>query len=400
MACKRKILAILIMALTLSCSLFAQTFDNEACYIVETDDGIQYTQRFEWEQIEYIQKYEFHIELKDAKKGTWNEIACIETTGNNVEIPLDSGNYRYKIIVFNLLGKPELESDWIPIEIIKVYQPKVDNVSPGTVYLENQDGEITLSGKGLLSNSQLTFKNEEGIVVAVENLGADDKFKELKFFAEPSLLMPGIYSITVDNEGGLSTTYEGITVKYRKTWDLDISLGYSCLLNIFDSHFEEYFGEKFFPYGAGAKISVMPWKRPWGYLGFGISGNYILLNDLKMAPVTTGYQISGNYIAGYFNFVYQYAIRNKTKNNNVRALFEAHAGGGIVMLNDVTFHFPHNIDTEPFNVMYLSAQLGGSAQYYLTRHLYVELNCDLSITPSVDMTMGNLIPSLMIGWQF
>lgn len=388
------------MALTIGSSLIAQTFDNEACYIVETDDGIQYTQRFEWENLVYVQKYEFHIEQKDAKKGTWNEIFCLETTDNSVEIPLDSGTYRYKIVVFNLLGQRELESDWIPIEIIKVYQPKVDSVTPSTIYLENLDGEVVLSGKGLLDSSQLTFRNEEGFQVDVQNLGSDEKFRELTMFAEPSLLVPGIYTLTINNEGGLSTTYEGINVKYRKPWDLDLSLGYTCLVNLFDSRFEDYFEKRFFPYGAGAKISVIPWKQNWGYLGIGVNGSYILMNDLSTEPVLTGYRITGNYIDGYLNFIYQYPIRNRKKNNNVRAIFEAHAGAGVVMLNDIAFHFPHNIDTEPFNIMYLSAQLGGSVQYFLTKRLYLELNCNFTFSPSADMMMGNLVPSLMIGWQF
>lgn len=400
MACNRKLLAILIMALTISCSLFAQAFDNDACYMVETEEGTEYYQRFEWQQIDYIQKYVFQLETKNAKTGLWEASEPIETTDNHLEMPLDSGSYRYKIIVYNLLGKPELESDWIPIEVTKVYQPKVDSVNPSIVYLENQDGEIILSGKGLLDNSKLTFKSEEGFSVAVENLGADDKFKELTMFAEPSLLLPGIYTVTVENEGGLSTTYSPITVKYKKAWDFDVAVGLSCIANIFDSNFEQYFGRKIFPYGAGAKISVMPWKKSWGYLGFGLNANYILMNDLVMEPVITGYTLTGNYIAGYFDIVYQYPIRNQRKNNNVRAIFEGHAGAGLVMLNDITFHFPHDIKTDPFNVLYLSANFGGSAQYYLTRRLYIELNVDLTITPSLDMTMGNLVPSLMIGWQF
>lgn len=388
------------MALISSAALTAQTFENDACYIVETDVGTEYMQRFEWQQIQYIQKYEFLLEKQNEKTNLWEQVELLETIDNHVELPLDSGNYRYKITVFNLLGKPELSSEWIPIEIIKVYQPSVDSITPSIVYLEDQDGEVVVSGKSLFSNSRLTFRNEEGFQVAVQNLGADNKSRELTMFAEPSLLVPGIYTLTVENDGGLSTTYSPITIKYRKPWDLDISFGYSCLINLFDSRFTDYFGKRIFPYGVGAKISFMPWKQTWGYLGFGVSGNYVLMNDLNMAPVTSGYEITGNFVSGYLNFVYQYAVRNHKKNNNVRAIFEARAGAGIVMLKDITFHFPHNIATDSFSIMYLSAQFGGSAQYYLTRHLYAELSADFSITPSADMFMGNIVPSLMIGWQF
>ncbi|MBQ0166445.1 MAG: hypothetical protein KBT02_04960 [Treponema sp.] len=388
------------MALIMSTSLFAQAFSNDACYVVETDEGKEYVQRFEWQQIDYIQKFEFHLEMKDAATGLWTETECIETKDNHIEIPLDSGIYQYKIVVFNLLGKPELESEWIPLEINKVYQPKVDSVSSPTVYLEDKDGELTLSGKGLLGSSKLTLWNEEGIAFDVENLGSDDKFRELKLYTDPELLLPGVYTLTIENEGGLSTTFTPITVKYRKAWDLDVAVGYACVLNLFDSNFKNYFGETMFPFGAGAKISVMPIKKGWGYLGFGLNATYSLMNDLEMKPVETGYELSGNYIAGYFDIIYQYPIRNQKKNNNLRAIFEGHVGAGLVLLNDITFHFPHDINTEPFNILYLSAQFGGSAQYYLTKRLYVELNLDVTITPSIDMNMGNLVPTVMIGWQF
>lgn len=389
------------MALTAATALFAQSFENDACYMEETDEGIQYIQRFEWQQIDYIQKFEFCLEQKNAKSGAWEEIDRVETVESHVELPLDSGSYRYKIVVYNLLGKPEIESDWIPIEITRVYQPVIEKVTPAIVYLENQDGEIILSGSGLLDDSIITFKDSEGNDIPVENWGADDKKKELTFFVDPTLLDSGDYTVFIENEGGLSTSFAPITVKFKKAWDLDVSIGLTGLFNLFDDTFDKFFGQKnFLNGGATARVSFMPWKHDWGYLGIGFNGSYILLNPLVMPEITENYKISGNYVSGYLDFVYQYPIRNKKKNNNVRAIFEGHAGAGIVMLNDIAFNFPHGIKTDPFNVMYLSANIGGAAQYYIGRHLYAELNCDFTFTPSNEITMGNLVPSLSVGWQF
>lgn len=400
MACKKRLLAMVIMALTLSTTLLAEGFDNKACYTVETDEGVGYIQRFEWQQIDYIEKFQFHLEQRNAVGG-WDEIACIDTEDNIVEYPLDSGNYRYKIIVFNLLGQPELESEWIPIEIIKVYSPEIQSITPTIIYLEEpQTGIFTITGKGLLDSSVLTFKNEDGVSILTENRGTDSKNKELSFYIDPSLLLTGTYVVGIENEGGLIATCETpITVKYKKSFDLDISLGYTCLLNLFDDSFEEFFGSRIWPLSATAKISVIPFKRSWGNFGIGLSGTYTMLNDFEMQAVTTGYQITGNMIGGYIDFVYQYAF-HRERDNKIMAVLEAHGGAGLLLIHNVTFHFPHNISTDPFSVLYLSAMGGGAVQLYMTNRLYLELNCDFTFSPSVDMNMGNLLPSLMIGWQF
>lgn len=387
------------MTITITTGIFAQSFDNDACYTVETEEGIVYYQRFEWQQIDYILKFEFHMEMLDADN-TWNEIAMIETTDNSVEMPLDSGKYRYKIIVFNLLGQPELESEWIPFEVSKVYQPEITEVSPALVYLEEpQTGVFTLTGKGLLPSSTIVLKSADGISIPASVVETDSKNKELKFFVEPSLFLTGDYTLFVENEGGLSTSFNPFTIKYRKAFDLDVAVGYSCFINIFDNTFEEYFGSRIWPLSATVKISAMPIKREYGYFGLGLIGGYTRFQDLSQSVIEEGYKITGNLYSGYLTFVYQYPFRNKAT-NKLTTILEAHAGAGFAMLHDITFHFPHNISTDPFNVLYISGLAGGSAQLYFTNRLYCEFNCDFTFSPSADITMGNIVPSLLIGWQF
>lgn len=395
------------MALSICSLLFSQNFENDACYAEETDEGMQFVQRFEWQQMDYILKFEFHLEKmntveksksNEAVGDSWEEIECIETLENTLSIPLEAGTYRYKIIVFNLLGQAEIDSGWIPLEIIKVYEPEISNVSPSTVYMEEpQTGIFTLSGSGLRENCSITFKSEEGISLLPKILEGDDKNRELKFYIDPTLLLTGQYTIGIENEGGFSTSYSPVTVKYKKTFDFDLAAGYSCVFNIFDSRFKEYFGTRILPLSATAKATIIPLKRDFGYFGFGLSGKYALLQNGDYS--TTGWKMSGNLISGYLSFVYQVPFRRDT-DNKLMAILELHAGGGIDMLYRVKYQYPSGVVTDPFNVMYLSLMGGGSAQYYFTNRLYIEFNCDFTFTPSVDLVMGNLTPSLLIGWQF
>lgn len=401
------------MALAATTLLFAQSFDNDACYMEETEEGIQYVQRFEWQHIDYIQKFMFYLEKQDAESGIWEEIDCIETQDNHLELPLDSGAYRYKIVVYNLLGQAELESDWIQIDITKVYEPEIKSILEPTIYLDQQRTDfITIKGTGLFDVESIVFKNESkakeeksddievGKIFDVSDIQTDEKGSEVIFHLDnPEELFAGEYKIYLTNEGGLSTVSPPLTVRFSKRFDLDISLGYTCLVNVFDSNFLDFFGGRVWPLSASAKINAMFIKGKWGYLGLGVTGTYTMLQNFVMPEVTEGYKLSGSIIHGYADIVYQKPLRRES-DNKLMFIFEGHAGAGLVMLNDITFHFPHNIATDPFNVLYLSANVGGAVQFYITKHLYTEFNCDCTITPSVDMTMINVLPSINIGWQF
>src|SRR5574344_765589 len=82
-------------------------------------------QILEWEERDpsSVMKYDVSIEERDPKTDTYAEINRVETKGNETYVQaktkegelLSPGNYRYKVITYNLLGVPETESDWYEI---------------------------------------------------------------------------------------------------------------------------------------------------------------------------------------------------------------------------------------------------------------------------------------------
>ena len=153
------------------------------------------------------------------------------------------------------------------------------------------------------------------------------------------------------------------------------------------------------PLSANAKISLMPFKRRFGYLGLGVDATYS-----RLLTKTEGYDLDGNFIVGNALFIYQLPIRIKSKQNAEKlrhiASLELHGGGGVAMFQNTVFHFPHDINSEPLNSLYFCAIAGGSVQVYFTNRLYAEVGADFVMPFMGDVTMGYLKPVAAVGWQF
>lgn len=392
----------------------------------ETENGqIEFVQKFTWEEMEYVLKYEFTLEQwiepqdeqpeknsrKDKKEKQsveeaeepaaphWEQIELIETKETEINLTLTAGKYRYKIAVYNLLGAVELITEWENVDIIKAYQPELKDVSPVLIYLEEpQTGIFTLEGIDLRENAKVYFLGKKSLFkINAEIIERDDKNKKMKVRVNPLLLDTQQYSVVIVNEGGLKSSFNPVTVKFKKPVDLDVSAGYSCPINVFDNTFKEFLKQRVWPLGVDAKISFMPFKHTWGYWGMGVSGSYTLMNKK-----INNYQINGNLINGYVTAVYQYPLRVATNQDNVTKhilTFEVHAGAGFTYFKDFVFKFPHDIVTEPLNSFNISAVAGGAVQMYISNRLFAEFNLDATYTLCSDMQMINVVPAINIGYQ-
>ena len=123
-------------------------------------------QYLEWEEEnpEFVLNYEVVIEALEEKKGTYTEINRLQTETNTTYIQvkplLPPGNYRYKVITYNLIGIAEVESDWFEFRIFKAFQPEISNISAtvnhsSTLFLEEiNNGIFNITGKNLFEEPQ------------------------------------------------------------------------------------------------------------------------------------------------------------------------------------------------------------------------------------------------------
>lgn len=373
---------------------------------------------------EYVMKYEVVIEEKKNEKSDWTEINRLYTEDNTTRVQiqplLTPGLYRYKVITYDLIGIPEIESDWYEFNIYRAYIPQVRSVEASvshssTIYLDEiNDGLFTVTGRNLFdlqegpTDTSFTHyevynarrKNAEPIIPKILEFSDNNRRLRVQFNMEE--LDTGTYYFTATDASGLRSENDkdsSFTVKFRKAVDFDIAAGYACPVIIFGDKMKEYLNTTVLPLSANAKISLMPFKRRFGYLGLGIDATYS-----RLLTKTEGYDLDGNYICGNALFIYQLPVRIKSKTDNTKlrhiATLELHGGAGISMFQNTVFHFPHNIDSEPLNSLDFCALAGISGQVYFTNRLYVEVGADFVMPFIENLPMGYVKPVAAVGWQF
>ena len=381
-------------------------------------------QYLEWEEEnpEYVLHYEVVIESFSEKTKTFEEINRIMTEDNSSKVQVNPllapGVYRYKVISYNLIDVPEVESSWFEFKIYKAYQPEITDIKSaanrtGTLFLEEiNDGVFNISGKNLFelpqSESDISFteyvllnskkKNAEPIIPEIlEN----EKNRRLKVLFDLKKLDVGKYNFVATDASGLKSSVDRrseIEVKFKKRVDFDLSAGYVFPVVLYDGTFEKYLDTNLLPLSAAARASFVPFKHRFGYFGFGILGTYS-----RIFADYNNYQIDGNLINADALFVYQLPVRVKSKNSEKRRhilTLEVHGGAGLSFFNDLKFHFEHDIVSEPLNSINLNAIAGGAVQLYITNRIYTEIAADYLMAFLNDMDFGMILPSISVGWQF
>ena len=385
-------------------------------------------QYLEWEEEdpEYVLKYEIIIEERNAKTGEYAEINRLytETNVTNVKIQplLPPGFYRFKILTYNLIGIPEVESDWQDFTIYQAYLPQVRGVEnasslSSTIYLDEvNDGILNINGRNLFtlqeSPDDISFtsyslvnskrKNAQPIIPNI--LEFSDNNRKLKTQINMDEIDAGVYNFIATDASGLTNAINKdsqLTVKFRKAVDLDISAGYTCPVFVIGDRLKNYLNTPVLPLSGTAKITFIPVKRRFGYFGIAAEATYS-----RLMTKTDGYDLDGNYITGHGMFVYQLPIRvlnKKTQKLRHVASLEVHGGAGVAMFQNTVFHFSRNIKSTPLNSMDISAIAGASVQWYPFSHLnrlYFEIGADFVVPFIENMFTGYVEPKACIGWQF
>ena len=394
--------------------------------ITDDDNPDASWQYLEWieDYPEYVQKYEVVIEEKKNDNSEWAEINRLFTEDNTTRVQiqplLTPGLYRYKVITYDLIGIPEIESDWFEFNIYRAYIPQVRSVEASvthssTIYLDEiNDGLFTVTGRNLFELQEgptdTSFTNYEVVNIRRKNadpvvpniLEFSDNNRRLKVQFDMDQLDTGTYYFTAVDASGLrseNSKDNTFTVKFRKAVDFDVAAGYTCPVLVVGDRIKEYLNTSVLPLSANAKISFMPFKRRFGYLGIGVDATYS-----RLMTKTDGYDLDGNYICGNALFIYQLPIRVKSKKDNTKlrhvATLELHGGAGLSMFQNTVFHFPHDINSEPLNSLDISAMAGISGQIYFTNRLYAEVGADFVMALMENLPMGYVKPVAAVGWQF
>ena len=405
--------------------------DTEENFLELDTPAEEQWQLLEWieEDSDFVQYYEVIIERCNEKTGEYLEVNKLKTEDNTPSVKiqplLSPGNYRYKVITFDLIGLPSVESDWMKFSIYRAFKPEINDISSkvngsATLYLEEiNDGAFSISGKNLFDlqkkDTDITFssyllvnqnqKKQRKIYPSLLDVANKNRKIEVQFDMKD--LDVGSYDFLAIDASGLKSEVSNdskITVKFKKRVDFDVSAGYLCPIILFDNTINHYMGANIWPVSATARASFMPFKHNFGYLGFNLTGNYTRIENLFSEKK---YTINGNIFSGFINFVYQLPFRKQIKNTYTTKhimTLDFHFGLGVLFINDLHFTFNKGMSNEvncpPYNYPHFAVDAGIALQIYLTNRLYIEPACDFIYSYLGDTHTTFLQPIISLGWQF
>jgi hypothetical protein len=192
-----------LIALFLFLPAFLHAEDAGEYSLVLLPDGTpRFTQILRWDADPNVLFYEITLQT-----GAGEAISVSKVTEPVLELNLSPGEYRYRIVLYNLLRKPEIALPWQGLTVLRAEIPRIANLAPKVWYLEDLKPSLTIRGENLIPGATVVLKREEPTIEPASGieLGRDGTSAVSFAFPAPSLTA-GEYAIELTNPGGLSVT--------------------------------------------------------------------------------------------------------------------------------------------------------------------------------------------------
>jgi hypothetical protein len=363
----------------------AALWGQETGYRIE-DDG-SFVQFLNWEGRENVLYYE--VEIEKQAGALWEGALTGQMEAPFFEFSLEPGIYRYRVRSYDFLARPGPASAWIQFEIFPARQPELLRFSPEGFYLdEDPVWVITITGRNLTEGSELFLEESQGNIIRPDTVALGPSGSEARLTFRYDQLDMGSYVIHAINPGGLTTETQTFRIAFRKPVDVSVSAGYKPLI-FFYGYINELFETPFFPVGAYSRLSIIPLKQLWGYVGIEIEPFWHYLQETGNTYEAQA-QMPGAAIYG----VYRRWFSNRVLTLDFRV------GGGIYSVLDYHFTFDRG-STEPVTALIPAIAAGVSLQWLVRKPFYMEAGVDFThfFTPD-QPSPGYLRPFAGVGWQF
>jgi hypothetical protein len=352
---------------------------------VEADE--RFTQRLTWNEQENALYYKVEIEKQTGT--VWERAVSGEAERSSFEVSRSPGIYRYRVRPYDLLGRPGPASDWLQFEIILAQQPELLRFSPQAFYLEEDDTwVISIFGRNLVEGIEFFLQGSQGRFIKPTELRVEPSGTEARLSFRYEQLDSGDYSIHAMNPGGLWAELQTFRIVPYRPLDITASAGYRPLLSLYGG-INEVFETPLFPLGAYSRLSIIPFKRRWGYMGleFEPSWNYLLVRR-------ENFEVQAQMPGAMIYWVYQYWFPNRAMTLDFRI------GGGMYAALDYHVAFARG-KTDPITVLFPAAAAGLSFRWYVKNPFFVEAGVDFTHFFTVDdPSPAYLRPFIGVGWKF
>jgi hypothetical protein len=296
-------------------------------------------QRISWPPEEDVLKYQLVIEKKDetGPADSFTQVVDISTEETSVELSLAAGEYRYRVIVYDLLRRRRPVPEWSRLKVLEALQPEISAVNPQSIDVNDDTANITLNfeGNNLTENAEVFFLHVgggtktpgEAVLAGKDNYlpSGDGKSARLKLNGIP--LTEGIYDIVIKNPGGLSAAWRNFMVtngtenplpeaRKHPLFEMLVSAGYAALFPVSGS-LNELFDSSVFPAGLTVRLGGKTYEKRLGALGLESAVYWHYMSAAKDAPLESGY-----FFSIMLDLLYQKKIIQQ------KAALNARLGGG------------------------------------------------------------------------
>ena len=385
--------------------------DLQKNYHIEKDSRqrIKFVQNLSWQAIPNVEHYEVEIQkfigqinsVSTNSNEAWTTVLKETVSQNFIEVSLESGNYRFRVQAANLLER-ERKSEWERFTILKASIPKINSVLPKKIFVDtekNQDGIFSLHGENFLPLTLFSLLAVDGEGAEQEiaqgkilEVSADGKMARVQFDLEK--FQEGGYKISANNPGDFSATSETFyaKIKFLAFETVQLNAAYFLPILFYDGTSKEYMYSKITFLNAGADISLIFLVKNKMHFGVGVKANYTRL------PMNTEYyDLTGNYLTGMLNLLYQGHIIPQ------KLILELHGLAGVATLFDTKFDYTTAPFTSPsMDAMGLAFGGGFMLQYHpgKAKHFFVAAGADFIHVKFKDMSCGTLSPQISFGVKF
>jgi hypothetical protein len=291
MAINNKLKFLLLAALFLSGLSAVQA--QSAHYFLDPDsEDPRFIQRLTWSGGTYALHCEIIIE-KEESAGYVNYLNKI-TNSNFLDLSLPPGNYRFRVIPYDILGKPSEGSRWAEFKVFNAVKPEIFIPEEELEYYnDNQGSKFEINGRNIEPDAQVYFVNSKGErIIPSEIIRSYDGSSLLVAF-DKNKLVDGEYEVFIVNPGGLETSLGGINYKnYRERFGLMhyiFSVSFMPSFNIYDTDYSP----GVFLFYINARISIISCIFSNNYMGmeFTVSRFTKISEDNKWDGFKAGYNL-------------------------------------------------------------------------------------------------------------
>jgi hypothetical protein len=349
----------------------------------DSDENAVVGQTLTWEGNEDALSYELVIDDASGK-----EIVHQSLETATVNLQLKPGTYRFKVLVYNVLGQREAETFWHDLTVFRAEIPEPKTVTPDRLYLEDRVLHFKVQGTLLLEGARYKlYRQDKPEVSATAEVVSHLSNQEVVLSFRDFEFSYGDYDLTVQNPGGLKHTLKNaLLVRYEKPIDVHFSVGYAPVFVLWDDWYRSTWDRGFYSLGTDARLNVVFWKKGEYQLGAELESDF-----WEQPGGISAATINTQYLTGGVNLVYSYLL-NKQWRLNIRL------GGGL-MSGFFSFDYQGTPGSSWNSVdPYISAS--GGLSYFFTKFWFVEADVGM-VNGFANQYMAGLVqPMLLTGVSF